>query len=68
MAAGTSSSSGSPKRRQPLTPHDWKVLGAFGLLAGALAMYDAKLALYMIGVASAVVVVKNANYIEGMLP
>ena len=64
----SSSSGKKPTGRQPLTPHDWKVLGAFGLLCGALAMYDAKLALYMIGVASAVVIVKNANQLGGMLP
>jgi hypothetical protein len=71
MTSASSSSSSSagagPNRRASLTPHDWKVLGSFGLLALALSMYDAKLALYLVGVASAVVVVRNADKLGGVL-
>lgn len=69
MAAATSSHTNakSAGKRSPLTPHDWKVIGSFGILVAALAMYDAKLALYMVGVASAVIVVRNADKVGGVL-
>ena len=44
-----------------MTAHEWKVLAAFGALTGALALFDGKLALQMIAVATVVVVVKNAS-------
>lgn len=53
MAAATTSAQ--------VTPHEWKMLAAFGALAGALALFDGKLALGAIGVATLVVLVKNSN-------
>jgi hypothetical protein len=44
-----------------MSAHEWKVVVAFGALAGALALFDGKLALQMIGVAAFVVVVRNSN-------
>lgn len=44
-----------------MTAHEWKVLASFGALAGALALFDGKLALQMIGVAAIVVVVRNSD-------
>lgn len=44
-----------------MTSHEWKTLAAFGALAGALALFDSKLALQAIGLAALVVLVKNAN-------
>lgn len=51
-----------------MKPKEWHTLASFGLLAGALALYDPKLALLMVGVASAVVLVKNADDIRKVLP
>lgn len=50
-----------------MKPHDWHTLGAFGLLTVALSLFDRRLALYTIGVASAVVIVKNSGYIANLL-
>lgn len=44
-----------------MTSHEWKTLAAFGALAGALALFDGKLALQMIGIAAVVVVVRNSD-------
>ena len=46
-----------------MTPHEWKVLGSFGLLIGAISIYDSKLAFQIVGVATLVILVKNANKI-----
>jgi hypothetical protein len=46
-----------------MTPHEWKVLGSFGLLLGAISIYDGKLAMQIAGVATLVILVKNANRI-----
>lgn len=55
-------------RSAPLTTHDWKVLGAYGVLVAAIAMYDAKLALYIVGVGAVVVVVRNADNLGRIVP
>lgn len=44
-----------------MTAHEWHVIGAFGALAGALALFDGKLALEVIGLAALIVVVRNAD-------
>lgn len=53
---------------KPLTVHDWKILGAYGVLVAALAMYDAQLALYLVGVGSAVVLIRNADNLGRIVP
>lgn len=50
-----------------MSSHDWHVLLSFGLLTAALAMYDPHFAVLMIGVASAVTLVKNADAITEVL-
>lgn len=50
-----------------MKPHDWHTLGAFGLLTVALALFDRKLAVWTIGVASAVVLVKNSGFVVSAL-
>lgn len=47
-----------------MTAHEWHVLAAFGLLTVALSMFDPKLALGIVGVATAVIVVTNASKIN----
>lgn len=44
-----------------MSVHEWKVLGSFGLLLGGLALVDARLAGRVALIATAVIVVKNAN-------
>lgn len=44
-----------------MTTHEWKILGTFGALTGALALFDGKLALQVIGIAAIIVVVRNAD-------
>lgn len=46
-----------------MSPQEWKSLAAFGLLLGGLAMYDAGFALKIVGVASIVILVRNADKI-----
>jgi len=50
-----------------MKPHDWHTLGAFGLLTVALSLFDRRMALYVVGVASAVVIVKNSGYVANVL-
>lgn len=50
-----------------MKPHDWHTLGAFGLLTVALAIFDKKMALWAIGAASAVVIVKNSGFVVSAL-
>ncbi len=53
---------------QPLTVHDWKVLGAYGAFVLALSLYDAKIALYIVGIGAAVVLVRNGDNLGRLLP
>lgn len=50
-----------------MTAHEWHVLGAFGLLAAALALVDSKAALYMVGTATVVVLVRNSRKVTEVL-
>lgn len=53
---------------QPLSVHDWKVLGAYGAFVLALSLYDAKIALYIVGIGAAVVLVRNGDNLGRLLP
>lgn len=44
-----------------MTSHEWHVIGAFGALIGAIALWDGKAAMQLLGVAAIVVVVRNAD-------
>lgn len=50
-----------------MKPHDWHTLFAFGLLATALAVWDKRVAMYTIGIASAVIVVKHSDIVTHYL-
>jgi hypothetical protein len=50
-----------------MTPHEWHVLASFGLLVGAVSLIDGKTAMLLVGVAAAVVTVRNANKITEVL-
>lgn len=45
----------------------WHTLAAFGLLLGALSLVEPKWALGMVGVAAAVVTVRNADKVAAFL-
>lgn len=44
-----------------MSRHEWVVIGSFGALTGALALFDGKLALEVIGLAALIVIVRNAD-------
>lgn len=50
-----------------MSPKDWKVLASFGLLTGALALYDASFALKLVTIASVVVIVRHPGTVEKLL-
>jgi hypothetical protein len=50
-----------------MSTHDWHTLAAFGLLTAALSIFDRRIALYTIGVASAVIVVRHSSTFTGFL-
>lgn len=50
-----------------MTPHEWKTLASFGLLVGALGLFDVELAMGAVAVAAFVVVIRNADKLEDLL-
>jgi hypothetical protein len=50
-----------------MSAHDWHTIFAFGLLATALSFFNPKAAVYTVGIATAVIVVKNSNVFVGFL-
>lgn len=47
-----------------MTTQEWHTVIAFGLLTGGLALYDARLAMEMVGLAAIVILVRNGTSIE----
>ena len=50
-----------------MSTKEWHTLAAFGLLTVALGMFNPKAAIYTVGVAAAVVAVKNSGFVVGLL-
>lgn len=50
-----------------MSAHDWKILGSFGLLLGALSLFSPKLAVSTATIATVVVIVKNGDKVSEVL-
>lgn len=50
-----------------MTPKEWKVLGSFGILLGALALLSPKTAVATAGIATFVIIVKNGDRVTEVL-